>query len=198
MHKHGIPEKLSDQIMDSSKTMGADALMNMVKNYMRSEGPMTIGVIGYPNVGKSSIINSLKRNRAVGVSSRPGYTKHLQEVELEKKLKIIDCPGVIFNATDEPSKALLNVARIESLNDPLPAVQGILDKTGPHILAELYGIDEGWPDIMGFLGSIARKRGKYIRTGVPNFDGVSRMVLQDWVTGRIPYYVVPEGYMEIE
>ncbi len=38
---------------------------------------MTVGVIGYPNVGKSSLINSLKKSKAVGVSSVPGYTKNL-------------------------------------------------------------------------------------------------------------------------
>ena len=41
---------------------------------------VTVGVIGYPNVGKSSIINSLKRSRAAGVSSIPGFTKNIQEI----------------------------------------------------------------------------------------------------------------------
>ena len=103
MNKHGAPEKLAPELMESNKTMGADSLMSLVKNYMRSEGAITIGVIGYPNVGKSSIINSLKRNRAVGVSNKPGFTRTLQEVELERKLKIIDSPGVIFNSIDTPA-----------------------------------------------------------------------------------------------
>jgi nuclear GTP-binding protein len=128
MNKHGMNEKLQTQILESNKTMGADALSSLIKNYMRSEGAITIGVIGYPNVGKSSIINSLKRHKAVGVSSRPGFTRTLQEVELEKKLKIIDCPGVIFNSADEPAKALLNAAKIESIEDPLPAVEGVMEK----------------------------------------------------------------------
>jgi nuclear GTP-binding protein len=50
----------------------------MIKNYSKKDGmkqSVTVGMVGYPNVGKSSLINSLKRTRAVGVSSVPGYTK---------------------------------------------------------------------------------------------------------------------------
>jgi len=191
-------EKLAPELMESNKTMGADSLMSLVKNYMRSDGAITMGVIGYPNVGKSSIINSLKRNRAVGVSNKPGFTKNLQEVELERKLKIIDSPGVIFNPTDAPAKALLNVERIETLEDPFIPVQGILEKTSQANLAQIYGIEEGWPDYKSFLGAIGRKRGKYSKTGVPNFDIVARIVLQDWVSGKIPYFTAPPGHMDID
>ena len=53
-------------------------------------------MIGYPNVGKSSIINSLKRSKTCEVSSVPGSTKHLQEVKLDDQVHLMDCPGVIF------------------------------------------------------------------------------------------------------
>lgn len=54
--------------------------MELIKNYSKTDGvkgAVTVGVIGYPNVGKSSVINSLKRSRACGVSSTPGFTKSL-------------------------------------------------------------------------------------------------------------------------
>jgi nuclear GTP-binding protein len=57
---------------------------------------VTVGLIGYPNVGKSSVINSLKRTKACDVSSIPGCTKNLQEVKLDSQVKLLDCPGVIF------------------------------------------------------------------------------------------------------
>ena len=55
----------------------------MIKNYSKTDGvktAVTVGVVGYPNVGKSSVINSLKRSKACGVSSQAGYTKNLQEI----------------------------------------------------------------------------------------------------------------------
>jgi nuclear GTP-binding protein len=55
-----------------------------------------VGLIGYPNVGKSSVINSLKRTKACEVSSIPGCTKSLQEVKLDSQVKLLDAPGVIF------------------------------------------------------------------------------------------------------
>jgi GTP-binding protein EngB required for normal cell division len=48
---------------------------------------------GYPNVGKSSLINSLKRSRACGVGATPGFTRSLQEIVLDKHVKLIDSPG---------------------------------------------------------------------------------------------------------
>jgi ribosome biogenesis GTPase A len=58
----------------SAGAAGADTLLQLIKNYARSHDikrAVTVGVIGYPNVGKSSIINSLKRSKAVGVSATP-------------------------------------------------------------------------------------------------------------------------------
>lgn len=67
-------------MLSSNKAVGAENLLSLIKNYSKSEGvnqSVTVGVVGYPNVGKSSIINSLKRSKACGVSSLPGYTKCL-------------------------------------------------------------------------------------------------------------------------
>lgn len=68
-------------LMASSVCLGADSLLQLLKNYCRTNGvktSITVGIIGYPNVGKSSLINSLKRSRAVGVSSTAGFTRTVQ------------------------------------------------------------------------------------------------------------------------
>ena len=79
-------------------------------------------MIGYPNVGKSSVINSLKRSKACTVSSMAGQTKSLQEVMIDSKVKIIDCPGVIFETTNSDHTLLRNIVRVENIEDPIKPV----------------------------------------------------------------------------
>ena len=57
---------------------------------------VTIGMVGYPNVGKSSVINVLCKKKLVGVAAQPGKTKHFQTIFIEKNLMLCDCPGLVF------------------------------------------------------------------------------------------------------
>lgn len=77
--------------------------------------------MGLPNVGKSSLINSLKRSHVVNVGSTPGVTRSMQEIQLDKKVKLLDCPGVVMlrSSGGDVSVALRNCKRIEKLDDPI-------------------------------------------------------------------------------
>jgi nuclear GTP-binding protein len=116
----------------SSGAFGANALVMLLKKYSLSLGIKTainVGVIGYPNVGKSSIVNSLKRQRSVGVSATPGFTRQLQYVRLDQHVMLVDSPGVIFSAEEEDSDLLLrNCLRVEQLQDPERAVALLLSE----------------------------------------------------------------------
>jgi len=191
----------SGEVLTGSGAAGADILMQLIKNYSRSHDKkkaVTVGIIGYPNVGKSSIINSLKRNRAVGVSSVPGFTKTAQEVQLDAKVRLLDCPGIIFDdgagsgGLDDGGAGLLlrNCVSVESMPDPELAVAGILRRCEPAKLMALYRLAR-FSSADEFLTLVARQRGKLLRGGEPDTTAAARAVLQDWNSGNIPFFTAP-------
>lgn len=69
---------------------------------------VVIGMVGYPNVGKSSVINVLSKKKLVGVAAQPGKTKHFQTLYIEKDLMLCDCPGLVFpNFTSNRAEMVL-------------------------------------------------------------------------------------------
>jgi nuclear GTP-binding protein len=77
----------------------------------KSKMSLTVGFIGEPNVGKSSVLNSLCRNsRSVKVGAEAGVTKHIQEIQLDSQIKLIDSPGVIYSGNDDDPHVILRNA----------------------------------------------------------------------------------------
>lgn len=84
----------------------------------RVKQSLTIGLIGHPNVGKSSLINTLKRSKACSVAPTPGWTKEVQEVVLEKGVRVLDCPGVVLEARGDVEGSLRGMVKPEDVRDP--------------------------------------------------------------------------------
>jgi len=203
----GIGRSKSENALSSSMAVGVDGLLQLLKNYARASGEskskkksktcITVGIIGYPNVGKSSILNSLKRFRAVGVSPRPGFTTTLQEVVLDKNIRLIDSPGVVFDDDDAKSGAgaiLRNGIDADSVEDPIPAIQELLERCTMESLMMTYNVPafpRGPEGVMTFLAMIARTKGRVLKGGIPDKIMAARCVIKDWNKGKIPYYSVP-------
>ncbi|XP_033106740.1 guanine nucleotide-binding protein-like 3 homolog [Anneissia japonica] len=185
---------VSKDLLQSSQCLGAESLIKLLANYCRNAGiktSITVGVVGFPNVGKSSLINSLKRARTCNVGAMPGVTKSMQEVHLDKNIKLLDSPGVVLaSGNDDTAMALRNCVKIETLDDPIIPVEAILRRCNKNQLIMHYSVPD-FSDVHEFLSFLATKQGKLKKGGVPDVDKAAVGVLIDWNSGKITYYTHP-------
>lgn len=152
---------------------------------------MSVGLIGYPNTGKSSVINTLRGKKVATIAPIPGETKVWQYVTLMKRIYLIDCPGIVpQNHHDAPTDLLLRgVVRVENVEHPEQYIPAVLSRVKKHHMARTYGIADWNDDHILFLETLARKGGRLLKGGEPDVDGVAKMVLNDFMRGKIPWFI---------
>ncbi|XP_051186141.1 guanine nucleotide-binding protein-like NSN1 [Lolium perenne] len=192
----------TSNVPQSSDCLGAENLIKLLKNYSRSHElklAITVGIVGLPNVGKSSLINSLKRSRVVNVGSTPGVTRSMQEVQLDKKVKLVDCPGVVMlrSSNTGVSVALRNCKRVEKMEDVITPVKEILTLCPHEKLLSLYKMPS-FTSVDDFLQKLATLRGKLKKGGIVDVEAAAKIVLHDWNEGKVPYYTLPPKRAAVE
>ncbi|CEM08633.1 unnamed protein product [Vitrella brassicaformis CCMP3155] len=145
----------------------------------------TVGMVGYPNVGKSSLINALVKAKRVAVSRTPGKTKHFQTFHLPAyQIIICDCPGLVFPSIVASKAALVinGVLPVESLRgDFLPPVQLVCDKITPELLATY--LPEALPTRdQDSSDTHQQQGGRHLAAHQPMLDALQRSFLR---TGRV-------------
>merc|ERR1719483_2070375 len=104
-----IFETVKTMMEDKAQTVDLKSWEEKIKNYSEEDSEvsaevvepdetlhLTLGMVGHPNVGKSSLINSLVGRRVVSVSKTPGHTKHFQTIFISPTVRLCDCPGLVF------------------------------------------------------------------------------------------------------
>lgn len=119
----------------------------------------------------------------------PGETKVWQYVSLMKRIYLIDCPGVVPpSSADTPTDLVLRgVVRVEKVEHPEQYIPAVLNKVKRHHMEKTYDL-KGWTNAVELLELLARKSGRLLRGGEPDLDGVAKMVLNDFMRGKIPWF----------
>lgn len=176
---------------------GKGALINLFRQLGKlhlDKKQISVGFIGYPNVGKSSVINALRSKKVCKVAPIAGETKVWQYITLMKRIFLIDCPGVVYpTAETDTEKVLKGVVRVELVTNPEDYVDSLLKRVRPEYISKNYKI-EHWNTSTHFLEQLAQKTGKLLKGGEPDVTVTARMVLNDWQRGKLPFYVPPEGF----
>ena len=151
-----------------------------------------IGFVGYPNVGKSSVINVLMKKKKVGVAMMPGKTKHYQTLFLpnDDEICLMDCPGLVFPSfTFSKADLVINgIIPIDKLTDFLLPIQLIIYNIPKVVFENYYKIS--LPDLYSssqFLQVIANKYGYFTGRAIPNESLAAKLVLKDYVSGSLLY-----------
>ncbi|TXT15592.1 hypothetical protein VHUM_00095 [Vanrija humicola] len=167
---------------------------------------LMIGLVGYPNVGKSSTINALIGSKKVSVSATPGKTKHFQTLVLSDEITLCDCPGLVFPqfANTQADMICDGVLPIDQMREYSAPVELVCKRIPRAILEGTYGIridvkdiedggtgKVGWEDL---LSAYAIARGMTRASfGMPDTSRASRYVLKDYVNAKLLYARAPPG-----
>ena len=174
---------------------GKAALFDLLRQLAllhKDKKQISVGFIGYPNVGKSSIINTLKKKQVCKVAPIPGETKVWQYITLLRNIYLIDCPGIVPPTNDSDAEIVIKgVVRAERLADPEMVIPEVLARVKKEYLQKTYGIED-WADWEDFLAKVALKFGKLLKGGEGDTKQAAVMLINDLQRGKIPYFVPPE------
>ncbi len=150
---------------------------------------IAVGIIGYPNTGKSTLINLLIGKRSAGTGAEAGFTKGVQKLKLSSEIVLLDSPGVIPNEEySTKSEAMAQHTKVSGrsysqVKDPEMIIADLI-KEMPEVFEKFYNIKaQGNSEIL--LEKLGRQKGFIKKGNLINFDKTARLILKDWQTGKI-------------
>ena len=152
--------------------------------------PVRAMVVGIPNVGKSTFINSLAGKACAKTGNKPGVTKGKQWIRLNKNVELLDTPGILWPKFEDQQVGL-HLAMIGSINDEILNVEELalsvidyLTAEYPGTLEKRFGF-EGVTDRVEILGEIARVRGCLKKGNELDYEKAARLLMDDFRSGKL-------------
>ncbi|MDD5699963.1 MAG: 50S ribosome-binding GTPase [Candidatus Nanoarchaeia archaeon] len=153
-------------------------------------GKVSVGVVGYPNTGKSSVINLLAGRTATGVGRNPGFTKGIIKIRLSPKIMLLDSPGIISEKDYSTSHSYamskhtkVGARSYSQVQEPVVAVYNLM-REYPSVLEKFYNV-ESQGDTEIFIEELGKKKNFIVKGGEVDEERTARLVLKDWQEGKI-------------
>ena len=153
--------------------------------------PIRTMVVGIPNVGKSTFINSFAGKACAKTGNKPGVTKGNQWIRLNKTLELLDTPGILWPRFEDQQVGL-HLALIGSINDQILnkdelacELISLLEKDYPQVIKERFGIENVEEDRVKVLEEIARSRACLMKGGELDLARASALLLDDFRAGKL-------------
>ncbi|MGN0405403.1 MAG: ribosome biogenesis GTPase YlqF [Bariatricus sp.] len=187
--------------VNSRKGGGMKSIQNVIQEACREKierdrkrgilnRPVRAMVVGIPNVGKSTFINSLAGKACAKTGNKPGVTKGKQWIRLNKNVELLDTPGILWPKFED-QKVGLKLALIGSIKDEIMNIEelaaelcGFMKDAYPGRLAEKYSIDEV-SDNYQMLERIAESRHCLVRGNELDTNKAASLLLDDFRNGKI-------------
>lgn len=193
-----------EQQFNTSRIFTPTQILQTLQNFV-PRVPLSVGFLGYPNVGKSSTINRFLTNKRLQVSATPGKTKHYQTHELKGEVKLVDGPGLVMPnlRMTKADMVLAGILPIDNLTDFMPSMDLLLTKVPYSSLLNHYNVMASCvkqarkvdrkSESMQVLSALAIMRGFFKPGGVPDQFRAARVVLKDYVQGKLLFCKGPPG-----
>ena len=187
--------------VDSRNGSGMKAINNVIQEACKEKierdrrrgiknRPIRAMVVGIPNVGKSTFINSFAGKACAKTGNKPGVTKGKQWIKINKNVELLDTPGILWPKFEDQAVglrlALIGSIKEEILNTTEMAMEfiGFLKKSYPGVLVERYSVDES-KENLEILKEIARIRGCLMKGNQTDIDKAGRLLLEDFRSLRL-------------
>ena len=187
--------------VDSRNGSGMKAINNVIQEACKEKierdrrrgiknRPIRAMVVGIPNVGKSTFINTFAGRACAKTGNKPGVTKGKQWIRLNKTLELLDTPGILWPKFEDQQVGL-HLAMIGSINDEILNVEELalsvidyLTAEYPGTLEKRFGF-EGMTDRVEILGEIARVRGCLKKGNELDYEKAARLLMDDFRSGKL-------------